>query len=104
MEKSRATGSVTAVPNPVQVCDGTGTGKTTLRWTASGATLVEVRIGSPDGALFAQTGPDGATKETGRWVSDGTVIDLQDVTGGRPLTADNTIATLTLKVTTAGCP
>jgi len=103
-KKSKATGSITANPNPIRVCDGTGTGVTALTWSASGTTKVEARIGSPDGGLFAHTGPDGGTKKTGRWVSDGMIIYLQDVSDGRPLTSDNTIGTLTLKVTTAGCP
>ena len=32
--------------------------------------------------------------QTGRWVSDGTTFYLQDVTSGKPLTANNTLATL----------
>lgn len=102
--KSTATGSVKAAANPIKVCDGTGTGVATLTWSASGANRVELRIGSPDGALFAHSGPDGGTKETGRWVLDGTVVYLQDVSNGRPLTSANTIATETIKITTVGCP
>jgi hypothetical protein len=41
---------------------------------------------------------------TGKWVLDGTKVYLQDVTGGKPLTAEYTIATLTIGVTSAGCP
>ena len=103
-KKTSAAGSVKASSNPIKVCDGTGTGVATLTWSASGATIVEVRIGSPDGALFAHTGAEGGTKETGRWLLDGTVIYLQDVSEGKPLTSANTIATETIKITTAGCP
>lgn len=102
--KTQATGMIKASPNPIKVCDGTGTGITTITWSASGAARVEVRIGAPDGGLFAFTGPDGGTKETGRWVSNETTIYLQDVSEGRPLTSDNTIATVTATVTTEGCP
>src|SRR5262245_31332973 len=41
------TGSISANPNPIQVCDGTGLGSTTLTWTSTGTTTVEVHMGSP---------------------------------------------------------
>jgi RHS repeat-associated protein len=100
---SARTGSITAGPNPIQVCDGSGLGVTTLSWTSTGTSLVEVHVGSPTGALFAQTGPSG-TNTTGKWVANGTVFYLQDVSGGLPLTAANTLATVTVGVTTSGCP
>jgi hypothetical protein len=101
--KSGATGSITASPNPIQVCDGSGLGVANISWSFTGAKLVEVRVGSPDGGLLAQAGGDG-TKSTGKWVGTGSVFYLQDVSNGLPLTADNTIATVTISVTTAGCP
>lgn len=103
-KKTKATGSITANPNPIKVCDGTGTGVTSLTWLATGTTLVEVRMGSPNGAVFAQTGPSGGTKITGKWVGNGAVAYLQDASDGKPATSDYTIATVTLLVTTQGCP
>jgi hypothetical protein len=102
-KKTKATGAITANPNPIKVCDGTGTGVTTLTWMATGATLVEVRMGSPDGAVFAQTGPGGGTKITGKWVGNGAVAYLQDASDGKPPTSDYTIATVILLVSTEGC-
>jgi hypothetical protein len=101
--KTGATGTLTANPNPIKVCDGSASGETTLTWTSAGATDLEVRVGKPDGDLFAKTGPAGSWK-TGKWVGNGMKFFLQDVSGGKPLTAANTIATLTVNTTTSGCP
>ncbi len=103
VKKTTATGTLKADPNPVKVCDGTGAGITNLSWSADVDTI-EVRIDAPDGSLFAHTGAAGGGKPTGKWVRDGTVVYLQDLSGGKPLTAENTITTLTLRVTTDGCP
>jgi len=97
------TGTLTANPNPIQVCDGSGLGVTGLSWTSGGTTTVELRVGAPNGALLAHTGPAGSAN-TGKWVGQGTTFFLQDVSGGLPLTAANTLATITVNTTTAGCP
>jgi hypothetical protein len=101
--KTQAVGTITANPNPIQVCDRSGTGVAVLSWTSKGAATVEVRVGKPDGDLFGKTGPDGSGK-TGKWVGDGMIFYLQDVSGGKPLTAENTIATTVVNVTAVGCP
>jgi hypothetical protein len=101
--KSGATGTLTAAPNPIQVCDGTGLGITGLSWNFTGAKMVEVHVGTPDGQLLITAGGPGI-KSTGKWVGAGTTFYLQDVTNGLPLTADNTIATVTVNVTNQGCP
>lgn len=94
--------TITADPNPIKVCDGSGLGKTKLNYSAKGPSFVEVRVGSPGGALLAQTGPV-ATATTGKWVSNGMVFYLQDISGGKPTTPENTLATVTVGVTTEGC-
>jgi hypothetical protein len=104
VKTTQAVGTITANPDRVKVCDGTGVGVTTLTWSASGATTVEVRIGSPDGGLFSHTGSGGGTQETGKWINDGLLVHLQDVSDGKPLTPGNTIAKIQLHVTTEGCP
>jgi hypothetical protein len=68
-----------------------------------GATDVEVRVSKPDGDLFAKTGPKGSWT-TAKWVGNGMKFYLQDVSGGKPLTQENTITTLTVTVTKEGCP
>jgi glucose/arabinose dehydrogenase len=96
-------GSIMASPNPIQVCDGSGFGVTNLLWNSTGTTAVEVRVGAPNGALFAHTGPSGSAA-TGKWVGQGTTFFLQDVSGGQPLTAANTLGTITVTLTSSGCP
>ena len=97
-----AIGTIGASPNPIQECDDSGLGTTTISWTFQGATKVEVRIGKPDGDLFAATeGPGQAS--TGKWVAKGMGFYLQDVSGGRPLTSENTITMIRVSVTDAGC-
>ncbi len=97
-------GTITANPNPIQVCDGSGTGVTKLTWTVTRPTTkrVEVHVNAPDGPLFSHTlGPGSA--DTGKWVEDGTVFYLQDVTNSPPLTEEHTLATVRVSVTTTGC-
>ncbi len=95
-------GSITANPNPIQVCDGSGFGATTLSWTSTGTTEVQVRVGAPDGMLFAHTASS-SSSTTGKWVGHGAPFYLQNVTGGLPLTAANTISVVTVNHTSSGC-
>lgn len=101
--KSGATGTISANPNPVKVCDGSAVGVTNVSWTFSGAHQVQVRVGSPDGGILAMAGAPG-TQSTGKWVGNGSVFYLQDISKGLPPTADYTIATVTVNTTTQGCP
>lgn len=95
--------AIIADPNPIKVCDGSGLGVTTLALTIERPVLVvEVRVDSPGGALFASKAKS-ADVPTGKWVTDGMVFYLQDTTGGKSLTPENTLDTVTLKVTTDGC-
>jgi parallel beta-helix repeat protein len=88
--------SLTASPNPVPVVGPAALGMTTISWTAPDAYDIEVRIGSPNGALFA--GGSRGSAQTGLWVPDGMTFYLQDVTGGKQLTAENTLATLVVRL------
>jgi parallel beta-helix repeat protein len=85
--------SFTASPNPIPVTGAATLGMTTLSWSVPGADVIEIHIGSPNGPLFTQMGTRGSI-QTGLWVSDGLTFYLQDVTGGKPLTSDYTLATL----------
>ena len=67
-------------------------GTATISWKAPNAGVIEVHVGSPSGPLFTQFASRGSAT-TGAWVTDGMTFYLQDVTGGKPLTADNTLAT-----------
>jgi parallel beta-helix repeat protein len=88
--------SLTANPNPVPVTDDGLLGITTISWLAQGAEDVEVHVGSPDGDVFLKGGSRGSG-QTGLWVRDGMTFYLQDVSGGKPLTAENTLATVVVR-------
>ena len=85
--------SLTANPNPITVTGNAIVGSTTINWNAPDAQVIEIHIGSPDGTLLTQQLNRGSI-QTGTWVSDGLTFYLQDVTGGKPLTSDYTLATL----------
>ena len=92
-------GTITASPNPIQVCDGSGLGVTHLAWQGPAGRAVEVRLNKPDGTLFARTGSLGEA-DTGKWVVNGTVFYLVDPSSGA---AQPVMATVKVGVTKAGC-
>ncbi len=92
-----------ANPNPIQVCGEPALGLTKLSWRTKGPTAVEVRLGSPSGRLFARMGPQGQAT-TGKWLNNGTLIYLQDISNGKTLSAKNTLATVKITLTDDGCP
>lgn len=85
--------SLTANPNPIPVAAGAALGTTNINWNAPDAEVIEIHIGSPNGALFI-SGSNRGSAATGPWVPDGMTFYLQDVTGGKPLTSDHTLASL----------
>jgi len=91
---------LTANPNPIPVTGGSIVGQTTISWSAPDAQVVEIHTGSPSGALFTDQGNRGSI-QTGTWVSNGMTFYLQDVTGGKPLTSDYTLATLVVNLQTS---
>jgi hypothetical protein len=64
---------------------------------APGAEAVQVRVNSPDGELLA-SGSSRGSAQTGLWVADGTIFYLQDVSDDKPLTAENTLATVVVRL------
>jgi len=96
------TGTISAAPNPIRVCDGSGKGEATLNWFGTSPAL-EVHAGAPNGPLLARSAQSGSAA-TGKTVADGTIYYLQNVANGLPLTAINTLATVKVNLTTSGCP
>ena len=95
--------AIQAAPNPIQLCDGSGLGITTLYYKfLPPVKVVDVRVGSPSGPQMAHSTIE-MSSTTGKWVADGTVFYLQDVSDGKSLTPENTLATVTVKLTNAGC-
>jgi hypothetical protein len=82
--------------NPV-LRDRNGRAETTLAWNAPGVSEVEIRIGAPDGMNMGRHHSYG-TATTDPWVFEGLTFYLQDVTGGKPLTAENTLGTVRIHV------
>lgn len=89
---------ITASPNPIHVVAGAD-GATTISWNAPTAQIIQVRIGSPTGALFTDNINSGSM-QTAAWVTNGMTFYLQDVTNGKTLTSQNTLATLVVGVVT----
>lgn len=93
---ARPLGLMAAEPNPFRP-DSEGQGRATVSWMTYATNKVEVHLDAPDGPLFARSGPGVFSQETGQWVRDGTTLYLQNVSRGLPLTAENTIATVTFR-------
>jgi hypothetical protein len=88
--------AISASPNPVPPASS-GFPMTTITWNAPTATAIEIHVGSPTGALFVADGNAGSAP-TGNWVMEGLTLYLQDVSGGKALTAANTLGTVVLHV------
>jgi hypothetical protein len=89
-------GSITANPDPF-LADSQGVGQTTLAWTSYGTSAVQVHVNAPDGNKFAGSDPGSFSYATGHWVRDGMTFYLQNISNGLPLTAANTLATVTMR-------
>jgi hypothetical protein len=91
--------SVVFGPTPAVVLDnqGTGLGVSSLYWNAPGSSAVEIRVGAPNGTLFASVPPEGFAT-TGDWVNDGMQFFLQDASSGDPTSSANTLAVTTVAV------
>ncbi len=89
----------TLIARPAKIVDrdGSGLGATELFWTIFPPRECQIRIGAPDGKLFAAAAASGSSK-TDKWVRNGMKFFLQDVSGGRPLTMANTLAEVTVEV------
>ena len=92
-----STPSLTASPNPILVTGAAVFGMTTISWMAEGADAVQVRVNSPNGGLLA-SGSNRGSVQTGLWVTNETTFYLQDVSNGKPLTAENTLATIVVRL------
>ena len=86
------TGSITANPNPLLSVPG----ETTVAWTSYGTSSVEVHVNAPNGNPFSGSGPGSFSARTGVWAAPGMTFYLQNISNGLPLTAANTLATVTL--------
>lgn len=96
-QRGRSVGYMLALPNPVVSQSTPGRAGVHLVWNCAMTDTVEVHLGRPDGPLISRTSWTGQT-ETGAWVSDGTTFFLQDVEDDVPLTQENTLDIVRVKV------
>jgi hypothetical protein len=94
-----ASGTLKANPNPIQVCDGSGSGQTSIVWDTKGVQRIQLRVGTPEGEVMVDSSQPQGKADTGKWVVNDAKFYLQDLSSGRP----STLATLTVNVTSAGC-
>jgi hypothetical protein len=90
----------TANPNPITntvTTAGLTLGVTTLVWNVLGVENVEIHLFEPNGVLFGGGGQSGSST-TGLWTTNGMTFYLQDVTGGRPLNAVNTLGVVSVSL------
>ncbi|MEO8052594.1 MAG: hypothetical protein ABI833_19475, partial [Acidobacteriota bacterium] len=92
---STSNDAISATPNPATNLGG-GFGMVTVTWNTT-STNIEIHINSPTGPLFVSGGSAGSA-QTFAWVTNGMVFYLQDVSGGKSLTAANTLGTVTVAV------
>jgi hypothetical protein len=84
-----------AEPAIIQVCTGMA-GRTTLHWKVPLSGRFEIRVGAPEGGLFALVNPEGS-KETDDWVTDKMTFYL--VKEG----TTDAVASISVGVTREGC-
>jgi ATP-binding cassette, subfamily B, bacterial len=94
--------TISAKPNPL-VLAGHTAGVVEIAWSSVGYRRTEVRVGGPDGQLFAVSEqdpdvPEARVETTGNWVTHGTKFFLQDVSNSQPLTSENTLAVVEVSV------
>jgi hypothetical protein len=87
-----------ATPAHIVQPDGSGLGVTEVSWEIPDGLAVEVHVDAPDGPMLASASKSGRGK-TDKWVHDGMQFFLQNVSGGKPLTKENTLATVKVHVT-----
>jgi hypothetical protein len=86
-----------AQPQHIVQPDHSGLGVTELFWKVDDGVKIEIHVNSPNGQLFA-VGEKTGHAPTAKWVTNGMKFFLQNVTNGKPLTAENTLAIVTMEV------
>lgn len=95
-------GEFRITPSPISVCDGSGLGSATVRWTSAKAGSFEIRIGREDASenetiLYAAV-TDRGQGVTRKWVRDGQRFFVRESNSGQIVAAE------TIRVTAEGCP
>jgi hypothetical protein len=86
-----------ARPPRIVLPNGATAGSADLFWAVPEGMAIEVHVGAPNGPLFSAGTQSGHARAEG-WVTDGMRFFLQDVSGGKPLDAANTLASVKVEV------
>jgi uncharacterized protein (TIGR03437 family) len=87
-------GTLTATPNPLNVCSATTSASDTLTWQTTNVTAVQIRSGSLAGPVVASGGPAGSVTLT---ATPNTSYLLVDTSAGGAATAANVLSTVTIQ-------
>lgn len=85
------------IADPAAIVSPSGLGQTRIVWRAPSTMYVEIHVGSPDGVLFASSKGSGSSR-TGLWLKNGMQFFLQNRSDDKPLTAQNTLATVRIEI------
>ncbi len=97
MEARTIPATMVIVPATTVTPDHSGLAVVRIEWRVADGTPVELHVESCNGPLLANAAGSGSA-ETGKWVRDQMKFYLQDVSGGKALSAANTLATATASV------
>ncbi|MBI1762812.1 MAG: VCBS repeat-containing protein [Acidobacteria bacterium] len=84
--------AISASPNPIRMCDGTGLATASLKWNAPGVSTTEIRLNSVTGQFVASGGSTG-NFTTGKSVTNGMKFVLRDVGTGSEIGSTTVVVT-----------
>jgi hypothetical protein len=90
--------SLIARPAHIVQPNGSGAGSTDIYWSVPEGVAFEIHVGAPNGPLFSAGDKSGHARAEG-WVANGMQFFLQDVSGGKPLASEHTLASVKVEVT-----
>ena len=96
--KRRRNRSPDCPPRAYRSAQWRGAGSTDLYWTVPEGMAFEIHVSAPNGPLFSSGNKSGHARAEG-WVTNGMQFFLQDVSGGKPLYAKHTLASVKVEVT-----
>ena len=95
--RARVPPTLVAIPPFIAEPDANGLGAVELKWSAAQGTRTEIHVNAPDGPMLTSGGAVGQAR-TEHWVKDGMEFFLQDVTEGKPLAPEFTLARIRVSV------
>lgn len=84
--------AISASPNPIRACDGTGLATANLKWNAPEVSTTEIRLNSVTGQVVASGGSTG-NFTTGKWVTNGMKFVLRNAGTGAEIGSATVVVT-----------